>query len=155
MEYSDAISTVFERLRDSRGYIVIDQGTVHKYTTDELEDILDGLGELSRKARGLPHQITSSVKFTKDQVLYLKTMGNNVIGFAKIYRNKKSFKMDEFGGYQEIKITALIDFYIHPTFELQGYGKSLLDHIIDVENLPKNQLGIYKPTKIFIKFLSK
>ena len=67
MEYSDAISTVFERLRDSKGYIVIDQNTVHKYTTEELEDLLDDLGELSRKARNLSSAVTSSVKFAKDQ----------------------------------------------------------------------------------------
>ena len=154
MEYSDAISTVFERLRDPKGYVVIDQSSAYKYTTEELEDLLDDLGELSRKARNLSTAITSSVKFAKDQLLYLRTNGNNIIGFAKINRNKKIFKTDDFGCYQEVKITAILDFYIHPFFELQGYGKALLNHILETEYLTKNSIGVLKPSKSFIGFFN-
>lgn len=65
MDYSDKISAILEPLRDAKGYVVIEEGTLYKYSTEELEDLLDSIGEFSRKARGLPSALTSSIKFTK------------------------------------------------------------------------------------------
>lgn len=65
MDYSDELSKKFEELRDSKGYVVLEENTFYKYKSDELEDLLDALGEASKKARGLGHTVTSSVKFTK------------------------------------------------------------------------------------------
>lgn len=155
MEFSHGLKTVFDKLKDSKGYVVLDESTLHKYTTDELEDLLDLMGELSRKARGLTHSITSAVKFTTNQVIYLKIEGYNVIGFAKVQRGKKLFKPDGLGGMHEQKLTAILDFYIHQNYESQGHGKQLLEHIVKTEHFPGSQVGLYKINKSFLSFINR
>lgn len=155
MEFSQDLKTVFDKLKDSKGYVLLDESTLYKYTTDELEDLLDLMGELSRKARGMAHSITSAVKFTTNQVIYLKTEGYNVIGFAKVQRSKKLFKPDGLGGMNEIKLTAILDFYIHPNYEMKGHGKQLFEHIVKTEHFPGSQVGIYKINKNFVSFINR
>lgn len=65
MEISQELKTVLDKLTDSNGLIALEEATAYKYITEELEDILDSLGEQSQKSRGLPQPITSSVKFHK------------------------------------------------------------------------------------------
>jgi hypothetical protein len=65
MDYSDNISSIFKSLRDSKGYVVLEEAYLYKYTNEELDDLMDTMGELSRKARSQPSTLTSSIKFTK------------------------------------------------------------------------------------------
>lgn len=155
MDYTPEIAKIFDKLRDANNFVIIEEATLHKHITEELEDFLDLMGEESRKARGLPSILTSSVKFTKNQAIYILTLDSKAIGFAKIQRSKKIFKTDEFGGIVEHKSTAVIDFHIHHKYQKQGYGKALLLHIVESEHLPKNQIGFYKINKGFNSFLNK
>jgi hypothetical protein len=82
-------------------------------------------------------------------------MGNKVIGFSKIQRAKKLFHTDEFGIMDEKKVTAVIDFYIHQSYAKQGYGKALLEHILDTEFHPNGQVGFFKTTKTFVSFMNR
>lgn len=154
MEISIFARTVFDKLKDPKGYVSMDEYTLHKHKTEELEDLLDLLGEQSMKARGLKHPVTSSVKLTKNQILYLLVLENQVAGFAKVQRNKKLFKPGSFGSMQEYKLTAIVDFYIHPSFEGRGHGKKLLEHILATEHFPNNQIGFFKISNSFVKFVN-
>ena len=155
MDYSDRIDAIFENLRDSKGYVIIEESDLYKYTTEELDDLLDQMGEYSRKERGMAHALTSSVKFTKNQVIYIKTIANTVVGFVKIQRMKKLFSPDEFGIMVEHKATAVIDFFIHNKFGMQGHGKLMLNHILSSEYHPNGQVAFYKINKTFTSFLNK
>jgi len=119
MEFTPAISLIFDRLRNQEDYVVIDGAELYKYTTEELEDFIDLLGEESRKARKLSKPVTSSVQLHKDQFLYLKTSENKVTAFVKIQKHKKIFKNDDFGGMNYSKATAVMDLFVHPIYQTQ------------------------------------
>lgn len=155
MDISYTLKTVLERLADTNGIVALDEPTLHKNNSEDFEDLLDAIGELSKKARGLSQVITSSVKLTKNHMLYIKIQSGKVIGFAKVQRHKKLFKPDGLGGMQEIKITAIVDFFIHPNYEGQGHGKQLFEHVIKSEYFPNNNIGFYKITNTMIKFLNR
>lgn len=92
MEYSSTLATLLNPLIDSQGFLLLDEATLHRIRSEEFEDLLDYMGQLSMKARELKttvtqrkdkykcqikaegalfFPITSSVKLTKQQVLYL------------------------------------------------------------------------------------
>lgn len=55
----------------------------------------------------------------------------------------------------ETKMTVILDFYVHPNYENQGYGKAIINRILANEVLHKGQIGFYRLSKGFTKFLHK
>jgi len=53
MEFSQSIADIFTSLRDKDDYVVLDGAHLHKYTTNELDDFIDLLGEESMRIRKL------------------------------------------------------------------------------------------------------
>jgi hypothetical protein len=142
MEVVSSVATIFENLKDDNGFVVIKGIDMYKYMTEELEDLIDNMGEQSKKQRGQKHADTSSVKVNKDQLLYIKIINNGrndnkLAAFAKVQKHKKFFKLDRFGGVStgsQTTSSAILDFYVHPSFEPLGYKQELLSHILKVEN---------------------
>lgn len=142
MEISTDLRKVFDKLTDRDGCLVLNDNNFYKYASEELEDLVDDIGELSRQARGVRYVSTSSVKFNKSQniygsktavnFLYIEYKGLQVVGFAYVQRNKptgcRSMVLGEEGD--------LIDFFIHPSFQGKDYGKILLNKILTKKYVP-------------------
>lgn len=72
-----------------------------------------------------------------------------------MHRDKKLFKPDGFGGLKEFKLTWIVDFYIHSSFQGQGYGKQFIENLLNTEYFSGGQVGFQKPSSTFTKFLNR
>lgn len=91
--------------------------------SSKLREIVDRMGSASSKAQGLPHIITTYMKFKdSDQTLYVKFTGKQVEGILKVGK-RKLFHYDHFGSCKEINPLCVLDFYVHESMQRQGIGK--------------------------------
>lgn len=85
------------------------------------------MGAASGKAQRLPGAITSCGKFfCSDNRLYVRAVGNKVIGFLKVGR-RNLFYRGAGGQIKEIKPDCVLDFYVHESMQRGGHGKLLFD----------------------------
>ena len=80
---------------------------------DQLDQIIDKMGEGSARAQKLPQVITTSSKlFSSDNRLYVKAYDKQVIGILKVGKRNLFIRGDS-GQIKEIKPLCLLDFYVH------------------------------------------
>ena len=128
-----------------------------KPTTKEerLMTIIDSMGEASAKSQGLQAVITTYSRLLySGHRLYLRTEGNEVIGFIKV-GEKNLFHRDISGKMREITPLCVLDFYVHESKQRSGFGKEIFEFMLEKENKIPAQLAIDRPSQKFLKFLQK
>ncbi|KAL5241783.1 hypothetical protein ACI65C_009193 [Semiaphis heraclei] len=127
---------------------------------NNLRSIIDEMGKVSAMTQNLESPITSANKLiNSDHVIYMMTEQNTpanfaVIGFLKMGW-KKLFLYNKQGTRSETAVYCLLDFYIHASKQRQGYGKQLIEYMLQDIKLHPKHLVIDKPTTSLLQFMWK
>ncbi|XP_025410930.1 alpha-tubulin N-acetyltransferase 1-like [Sipha flava] len=122
--------------------------------------IIDEMGKASAVAQELKTPVTSADKLVNsDHIVYLMTEHDKpghftVVGILKMGW-KKLFLYDKAGSRSEALVYCLLDFYIHESKQRKGYGKRLIEYMLQDIDLEAKHLAIDKPTKKLMQFMWK
>ncbi|KAI6173492.1 Alpha-tubulin N-acetyltransferase [Aphelenchoides besseyi] len=127
------------------------------------EDLVNQLGRLSAKARGL--HSTSNDHFSNlidsEKTLYVywepiaeENKTNRVIGFAKVVKSRLYLRNLENQSFIHDPL-CFMDFYICQPVQRHGYGKKLFDYILEKEDVKAEECAFDNPTAAFLSFLQK
>ncbi|CAI6365413.1 unnamed protein product [Macrosiphum euphorbiae] len=127
---------------------------------NNLRLIIDEIGKSSAIAQHLEFPITSAQKLlNSDHVIYMMTEQNTpanfaVIGFLKMGW-KKLFIYNKHNTCSETLVYCMLDFYIYESKQRQGYGKRLIEYMLEDVKLHARHLVIDKPTTNLLQFMLK
>jgi alpha-tubulin N-acetyltransferase 1 len=115
---------------DEFGFSVIRARDTKQFLPD-LKRIINTLGSLSATAQGLGAVITTTERFIQsgDNVIYIKTLDNKVVGFLKS-GYKHLFHRNEVGRIIEITPLCCLDFYVHESVQRGGFGRELYERML-------------------------
>uniref|UniRef100_UPI00358EC44C alpha-tubulin N-acetyltransferase 1 isoform X2 n=1 Tax=Myxine glutinosa TaxID=7769 RepID=UPI00358EC44C len=127
--------------------------------SEELETIVDEMGNASAKAQNLTCAVTSVARLmaSKHTLYILKDTSDyggkgSVIGFLKVGR-KTLFILDEKGDHKELEPLCVLDFYVHESQQRQGHGRRLFQHMLQEQRMLPKHLAIDRPSSKFLSFL--
>ena len=124
---------------------------------DDVKKLIDELGQLSSKLQGLKHVITTFQSFFNgDNKLYILVSEDKskALGFLKVGPRHLYF-WDNSGGQKEFNILCLLDFCVCPNSQRKGYGKILIDKMLETECKEMHQIPIDKPSPLCLSFMKK
>uniref|UniRef100_A0A2H8TSJ5 Alpha-tubulin N-acetyltransferase n=2 Tax=Melanaphis sacchari TaxID=742174 RepID=A0A2H8TSJ5_9HEMI len=123
--------------------------------------MIDEMGKVSAIAQKLRSPITSAeMLINSDHVLYMMIEHNTsanfvVVGILKMGWKKLCLYNKAVGFCKETMVYCLMDFYIHESRQHKGYGKYLIDYMLQDMHLCAKNLAIEKPTKNLLQFMWK
>jgi alpha-tubulin N-acetyltransferase 1 len=136
-------------------------GGGREFMRQEINTIIDRIGEGSAQIQGLLTPITSSAKLrASDHKLYiLKDATANqyrggVIGFIKTAR-KKLILFDAKGGKKQYEPVCILDFFIDPAYQRQGNGTKLLNYVLQREHIQSQDIAIDRPSAKCLSFFAR
>ena len=124
---------------------------------EDVKKLIDDLGNLSSKLQGLKHVITTFQSFFNgDNKLYILVSEdkNKALGFVKTGPRHLYF-WNSSGTQSEFNILCLLDFCVCPNSQRKGYGKALIDKMLQVEGKEMYQIPIDKPSPLCLSFMKK
>jgi alpha-tubulin N-acetyltransferase 1 len=80
--------------------------------------------------------------------------GKKALGFVKIGM-RNLFLWDKKGVQHEKKIMCLLDFFVVPTCQRKGYGRKLIDAMLEDCGLQMKQIPIDRPSSLCLAFMKK
>ena len=115
---------------DEFGFTVVRSREVAR-APPEIARIINTMGQLSTSAQGLGGVITTTEKFImqSDNVLYIKSENNKVVGFLKT-GYKHLFQRNLGGRIIEITPLCVLDFYVHESMQRGGHGRELFERML-------------------------
>ncbi|KHN85645.1 Alpha-tubulin N-acetyltransferase 1 [Toxocara canis] len=126
-----------------------------------LYSAIDELALLSAKAMQLRQPLTTCEKIVNaDNVLYImwekdEQKGvSRLIGMLKVGR-KQLFLYDREMKTYEGELLALLDFYVHFSYQRQGYGKKLFEFMLHYERIAAHDVAFDNPTVTLLAFMAK
>jgi alpha-tubulin N-acetyltransferase 1 len=124
---------------------------------DEISGLVNQLGHASSRAQGLGHVITTFSSFVNsDNTLYIliDEAGKKALGFVKV-GVRTLFIWDGKGAQHEKKLLCLLDFFTCPDCQRQGYGKRMIDAMLEDQHLEMRQVPIDRPSALCLSFMKK
>jgi len=128
-----------------------------------VSSLIDRMGRLSSEAQRMKRTLTTYDKIldsTDEQFLYILwepgTRPNHsvVVGLLKVgYKNLYLF--DRTLRSYKLKALCVLDFFVHPSKQRQGFGHRLFDSMLERESLAASAIAIDKPSESLLSFLSK
>ncbi|XP_035224986.1 alpha-tubulin N-acetyltransferase 1-like isoform X2 [Stegodyphus dumicola] len=130
-----------------------------KWKIEQLEIIIDSLGQASAKAQGLNSPVTTFKKFLNSHHQKIYTIRDlaeprSVIGMLKV-GIKRLFICDELGAQNEVDPICVLDFYIHESKQRSGFGHTLFNAMLQAEKISPEKLAIDRPTFKSLAFFQK
>lgn len=121
----------------------------------EVAEVINRMGQLSAFAQGLPVPITTSQKFisSADNVLYIKLLGEKVVGFIKT-GVRRLFHFSD-AGVRELQPLCLLDFYVHESMQRSGFGKELYEFMLRDAQTQPHKIAIDRPSLKLQSFMRK
>ncbi|XP_060873364.1 alpha-tubulin N-acetyltransferase 1-like [Metopolophium dirhodum] len=123
--------------------------------------MIDEMGKVSAMAQELRSPITSAeLLINSDHVLYMMIEHNTsanfvVVGILKTGWKKLCLYNKAVGSCKETMVYCLMDFYVHESRQHKGYGKYLIDYMLQDMHLRAKNLAIENPTKNLLEFMWK
>lgn len=123
---------------------------------DELNNVIDKMGDASSFAQGIHIPITSSSNFkSSDYVLYLKVQGNKCYGLIKTGYKNLFVREYSSSAMINIKPLCILDFYVNEMCQRAGHGKDLFKCVLEMEKINPKMLAYDRPSYKFLSFLKK
>lgn len=130
---------------------------------EEMQIIINYMGELSAIAQGLRGPITSVDRLLQSfQKIYLLTSsvpGNSghilAQGILKVGQKHLFIRRTPNAPLVEISPLCVLDFYVHESYQRQGLGHMLFRSMLEQEKKRPCQLGYDKPSNKLLSFMSK
>ncbi|KAL5233707.1 hypothetical protein ACI65C_001117 [Semiaphis heraclei] len=123
--------------------------------------MIDEMGKVSAMAQELKSPITSAeMLINSDDILYMMIEHNTstnfvVVGILKMGWKKLCLYNKAVGSCKETMVYCLMDFYVHESRQHKGYGKYLIDYMLQDMHLQAKNLAIENPTKNLLQFMWK
>ncbi|OHT08297.1 Alpha-tubulin N-acetyltransferase [Tritrichomonas foetus] len=123
----------------------------------DLISLINEIGSSSSRAQGLPHIITTFSSFSSsDNILYILVddTQTRVLGFVKI-GPRHLFLWDRYGSQHEMNPICLLDFFTYQTEQRKGYGRKMIDRVLNDLDLQMQQIPIDRPSSLCLSFMKK
>ena len=141
---------------DENNFAIL-KSTNCKNIHSDVKQLINLMGIASSQAQGLNHVITTYESFiSSPNKIYMLCSHDHTTAFAFLkvgYRNL--FLWDPEGQQHELKILCLLDFFTHPNCQRKGYGKQMIDKMLQTEHLEMQQIPIDKPSNLCFQFMKK
>ena len=124
----------------------------------DVKKLINDMGAMSSSVQGLNHTITTFSAFMSGEnkiFMLVSEDQKEALGFVKIgYRHL--FFWDHYGAQREfMNILCLLDFFVHPSTQRKGYGKKLIDKMLETEHKEMKDIPIDKPSPLCLSFMKK
>ncbi|CAI2370682.1 unnamed protein product [Moneuplotes crassus] len=123
---------------------------------DDLNTVIDKMGDASSFAQGIHIPITTSSNFkSSEYVLYLKVQGHTCYGLIKT--GYKNLFVREYSTSSMINIRPLciLDFYVNEKCQRSGHGRDLFECVLKTEKIEPKMLAYDRPSFKYLSFLKK
>ena len=128
-----------------------------------LRAVVDTAGVLSAQAQALAEPITTLQKaLDKEHCLYLAAQrfgrGMRVLGLAKSGRKRLYLHGCPGAGadaLREVTPVCLLDFFVHPDVQRQGWGRALLGAMLSAEQQTPEAVAYDRPSPKLIAFMAR
>lgn len=123
---------------------------------DELNTVIDKMGDASSFAQGIHMPITSSSNFkSSDYILYFKVQGKKWYGLIKTGYKNLFVREYSSSAMINIKPLCILDFYVNEKCQRAGHGKDLFECVLEVEKISPKMLAYDRPSFKYLSFLKK
>lgn len=119
-----------------------------------LRELLDVLGEGSRRAQGLSKPVTTGRPLMSNRI-YLLYMGRYALGLLKVGTKRLFVSRGEKEGLVDISPTCVLDFYVVEGHQRGGLGRRLFDVMLRCEHTSPERLAYDRPSPKLIGFLRR
>lgn len=120
-----------------------------------LREVLDKIGERSRRAQGLSKVVTSGSGGLSGHRVYLLASGKCVFGVLKVGQKRLFVARNADEGLKDISPLCALDFYVHEAHQRGGMGKKLFVGMLSREGVTPERLAYDKPSPKLLGFLRK
>eukprot|EP00747_Dinoflagellata_sp_TGD_P193465 gnl/TRDRNA2_/TRDRNA2_59671_c0_seq1.p1 gnl/TRDRNA2_/TRDRNA2_59671_c0~~gnl/TRDRNA2_/TRDRNA2_59671_c0_seq1.p1 ORF type:complete len:361 (-),score=45.89 gnl/TRDRNA2_/TRDRNA2_59671_c0_seq1:191-1273(-) len=120
-----------------------------------LREVLDKVGERSKRAQGLGKAVTSGFGSLGSFRVYLISEGKTVLGLIKVGVKKLYVARGPDSGLVEINPLCVLDFYVVEGRQRGGLGHRLFKIMLAREGATAERLGYDAPSKKLLSFLQK
>lgn len=132
---------------------VDDASLSHPRWGSSLRELLDKVGERSKRAQGLGKAVTGGR--LGDCRVYLMYEGCCALGLLKVGVKRLFVSKGEKDGLVEISPLCVLDFYVVEGHQRGGFGKRLFGAMLAGENISAEKLAYDRPSPKLIGFLRK
>lgn len=129
----------------------------HPRWGQKLCELLDVVGERSKRAQGLGKPVTSGRSIDGNCRVYLLANGHTALGVLKVGPKRLFVARDVTQGLVEITPLCVLDFYIVEGQQRGGLGRKLFDAMLSLERGISSaaQLAYDRPSPKLLSFLRK
>lgn len=145
------------RLHPGEDHIAIITPSMCKSCHPDIKKLINEIGAMSSSVQGLNHVITTFSSFVNsDNKIYMLLSDDQkqALGFVKV-GNKHLFFWDHSGSQREYNILCLLDFFVVPSTQRKGYGKKMIDKMLETEKKEMKEIPIDKPSPLCLSFMKK
>lgn len=124
---------------------------------EDVKKLINDIGAMSSKVQGLNHVITTFSSFNNGNnkiYMLLSEDHKQALGFVKV-GPRHLFFWDHNGCQREYTILALLDFFVVPTSQRKGYGKIMIDKMLETEGKEMKEIPIDRPSPLCLAFMKK
>ena len=124
---------------------------------EDVKKLINDIGAMSTKVQGLNHVITTFSSFCNgDNRIYMLISEDKkqALGFVKV-GTRHLFFWDHTESHREYTILALLDFFVVPSSQRKGYGKTLIDKMLATEGKQMKDIPIDRPSPLCLSFMKK
>jgi alpha-tubulin N-acetyltransferase 1 len=143
------------RLNPDESHFVVLSGSKGRSIPEDARILINKLGIASAQAQGLRRVITSFSSFEDtDNTIYILLDNENkkVLGFLRVGK-KNLFLWDRLGCQHEINTLCLLDFFTCPECQRRGYGKLMIDRMLNDNHLQMHKVPIDRPSNLCLAFM--
>lgn len=133
----------------------LDDGAFVGSSGRHVRELLDAMGEGSRRAQGLGKAVTAGWQPLSSNRIYVLYNHRLALGILKVGPKRLFVSQGEKEGLVEISPLCVLDFYVVEGHQRGGYGRQLFDSMLRSEVVEPQRLGYDRPSPKLIGFLRK
>mmetsp|Transcript_40803 Transcript_40803/g.64241 ORF Transcript_40803/g.64241 Transcript_40803/m.64241 type:complete len:257 (+) Transcript_40803:56-826(+) len=133
----------------------LDDGAFVGSSGRHVRELLDAMGERSRRAQGLGKAVTAGWQPLSSNRIYVLYDQRLALGLLKVGPKRLFVSRGEKEGLVEISPLCVLDFYVVEGHQRGGCGRQLFDAMLRQEGVEPRSLGYDRPSPKLIGFLRK
>lgn len=118
-----------------------------------LRDMLDAVGERSRRAQGLSKAVTCGQGALSPNRVYILSSGRSVLGLLKVGPKRLFVAKGNTNGLHEITPLCVLDFYVVEGHQRAGLGRKIFDAMLVHEGVSPEKLAYDSPSPKLLSFM--
>ena len=155
MEFDFNVSRLLEPWRISKDVALLEDSALSGASAQQLRQLLDVLGEGSRRAQGLSKPVTAGWQPLCANRIYVLFHQRAALGLLKMGPKRLFVARGEKEGLLEISPLCCLDFYVVEGQQRAGLGRQLFGAMLLHEQLQAARLAYDRPSPKLLGFLRK